>query len=95
MNVSFTPQARDDLFAIRDWIARDDAAAADRLVSRIRQTAMMLSHFPALGRPGGIPDTREFTVTGLPYLIVYRLASETDLDILTIVHSRRMFPGTP
>ena len=92
MNVNFTPQAGDDLASIRDWIAEDDERAADRVVARIVQTAMMFGQFPLLGRPGSVEDTREFSVVGLPYLIVYRIASDTELDVLTIIHTRRKYP---
>lgn len=92
MNVNFTPQARDDLFSIRDWIAEDDARAADQVIARIVQTAMMFGQFPMLGRVGQIAGTREFSVVGLPYLIVYRMESETQIDVLTVVHTRRRYP---
>lgn len=92
MNVNFTPQARDDLAAIRDWIAEDDPRAADNVLARIVQTAMMFGQFPMLGRAGSVEDTREFSVVGLPYLIVYRIASETDVDVLTVLHTRRRYP---
>ncbi len=62
--------------AIRDWIAEDDRAAADRVVSRIAQTAMMFGPFPLLGHAGQVKGTREFSVVGLPYVIVYAIASE-------------------
>lgn len=45
-----------------------------------------------MGRTGQVEDTREFSVTGLPYIIVYALASATELDILTVVHERRRYP---
>ena len=35
MKVSFTPQARGDLVAIRAWIAEDNERAAERVVARI------------------------------------------------------------
>jgi toxin ParE1/3/4 len=92
LNVNFTPQARDDLCAIREWIALDNEIAAERVISRIRQTVLMFEQFPLLGHPGEVDDTREFKVTGLPYLIIYRIASATDLDILTIIHSARKYP---
>jgi toxin ParE1/3/4 len=92
LNVNFTPQARDDLRAIRDWIAQENEIAAERVVSRIRQTVLMFEQFPLLCHPGEVEDTREFKVTGLPYLIVYRILSATDLDILTIIHSARKYP---
>lgn len=77
---------------IRDWIALDDKLAAERVISRIRQTVMMFQQFPMLGHEGEVEGTREFKVTGLPFLIVYQLASVTDLDILTIIHSARKYP---
>jgi toxin ParE1/3/4 len=92
LNVSFTPQARDDLIAIRDWIARHDERAADRVVSRIIQTAMMFGQFPLLGRSGQVAGTCEFSVTDLPYLIVYALTSESEIDVLTVLHTRKTYP---
>jgi addiction module RelE/StbE family toxin len=92
LNVNFTPQARDDLIAIRDWIGERDERAADRTVSRIIQTAMMFGSFPLLGRAGQVAGTREFSVVGLPYVIVYAIASESEIDVLTVVHTRRRYP---
>ena len=92
LKLNFTPQARDDLIIIRDWIAIDNEQAADRVLSRIRQTVEMFAQFPMLGRKGRVADTREFPVTGLPYLIVYRIASNDDIDILTVMHSSRNYP---
>jgi toxin ParE1/3/4 len=93
LNLSFTPQALSDLHSIRDWIAKDDPRAADRVISRIRQTVLMFEQFPLLGHPGEVADTREFKVTGLPYLIIYRIASATEIDILTVLHSSRKYPA--
>ncbi|EPR18064.1 hypothetical protein M527_13940 [Sphingobium indicum IP26] len=93
MNVNFTPQARDDLAAIRDWIAQDDERAAEKVVARVVQTAMMFGQFPLLGRAGVVEGTREFSVVGLPYLIVYRIESDIEVDVLTIIHTRRMYPA--
>jgi len=93
LRVNFTPQASDDLAAIRDWIAQDDLGAADRVVARIVQTAMMFGQFPMLGRNGAVEGTREFSVVGLPYLIVYHIASEAEIDVLTVLHTRRRYPS--
>jgi toxin ParE1/3/4 len=92
LNVNFTPLAQDDLRAIREWIAQEDELAAERVISRIRQTVLMFEQFPLLGHEGEVANTREFKVTGLPYLIVYRIASATDLDVLTVIHSARKYP---
>lgn len=92
MNVNLTPQAHDDLRAIHAWIAEDNQRAADTVLGRILQTVTMFGKFPMLGRPGQIDGTREFPVTGLPYLIVYTITSETELDVLTVLHTRRRYP---
>ena len=92
MSVCFTPQAEDDLAAIRDWIAEDNAQVAERVVARIVQTAMMFGQFPLLGRTGKVGGTREFSVVGLPYVIVYAIASDGQVDVLTVLHTRRRYP---
>ncbi len=92
LKINFTQDAIDDLFSIKAYIAEFDPSIADNVISRIRQTIMMFSQFPMLGRQGIVEDTREFSVVGLPYVIVYKIASETDIDILTIVHDRQMYP---
>ncbi|HEU0065610.1 MAG TPA: type II toxin-antitoxin system RelE/ParE family toxin [Sphingomonas sp.] len=92
MAVKFTPQARDDLAAIRDWIARDDVLAAERGVGRLVQTTIIIGEFPHMGRNGLVSGTREFTVAGLPYLVVYAVVAEANVDILAFLHTRRRYP---
>lgn len=92
MNVNFTPQAISDLSEIHDHITEFDSNAADRILSRIRQVIEIFESFPLLGREGSIHGTREFAISGLPYTIVYRITSAVDLDILTIVHQRKLYP---
>lgn len=92
MNVNFTQQAVADLREIHAAIAEFDAPTAGRVISRIRQVVEIFENFPLLGRPGIVDGTREFAISGLPYTIVYRIASATELDILTIIHQRRKYP---
>jgi toxin ParE1/3/4 len=46
---------------------------------------------PRSGPPGTLPDTRQIVVTGTPYLIPYRLGSDT-LVILRVLHGRQNWP---
>ncbi len=92
MNINFTPDALDDLKAIKAYIAEFDERSASNVISRIRQTILMFSQFPLLGRKGLIEGTREFSVVGLPYVIIYNVRSETDIDILKILHERQKYP---
>jgi toxin ParE1/3/4 len=93
VNIVFTPEAMADLRAIHTIIAENNERAADQVIARIRQAIMIFERFPMLGRPGRVEDTREFAIPGLPYTIIYRIASVTELDILTIIHQRQKFPS--
>ena len=81
------PAAR-DLEGIVDYIALDDPAAAESVYQGIVQAALKLPQFPALGRPGRHPETRELSLSGLPYLIVYEVSAEA-VTILAVFHTSR------
>lgn len=91
MKVRFTARAKQDLIAIQDYIARDVEAAAYRVAQRIRTQVGRLAQHPQLGRPGQIAGTRELSITGTPYFVVYRIERRS-IDVLTIVHARRRWP---
>ncbi|TCR04654.1 addiction module RelE/StbE family toxin [Neorhizobium sp. JUb45] len=95
MNVNLTPLAIADLRHIHRQIAKNDPMAADRVISRIRQIIEIFESFPLMGRVGDMENTREFAISGLPYTIVYRIISASELDILTIVHNRQNYPPQP
>jgi toxin ParE1/3/4 len=44
-----TPEARFDLFAIWEYIARDNITAADRVVRRLERAFLLLAAFPKKG----------------------------------------------
>jgi toxin ParE1/3/4 len=47
-----------------------------------------LRDFPRLGRRGLAPDTRELSVVGLPYVVVYREKADDDvIEILGVYHT--------
>ena len=80
MRVVFDDEALEDLRRIFDWISKDNAKAADDLVTRIfdkveRLAAPELSH---MGRSGLVEGTREL-IEG-PYIIVYRSSTTARLS---------------
>ena len=81
------PAAR-DLEGIVDYIALDNPIAAERVYRGIVAAAQNLPQFPAMGRPGRHPETRELSVSGLPYLIVYAIGPEV-VTILAVFHTAR------
>jgi toxin ParE1/3/4 len=44
-----------------------------------------LAKFPESGRPGRRQDTRELSISGLPYLAVYRIREDVG-EILRVFH---------
>lgn len=88
MRLAFARAARRDLDAIVDYIALDNPAAAEKVFRDIVSTARRLAEVPGMGHTGRLPHTREFTLPGLPYLIVYQAAAET-VTVLAVFHGAR------
>lgn len=68
------------------YIALDNPQAARQVRHTIRDCVLRLCEFPESGRAGGIAGTRELVVTGLPYVVVYRISSGT-VEILLVLHT--------
>lgn len=81
------PAAR-DLAGIIDYIAFDNPAAAQRVYGAIAASARRLVQFPEMGRPGRLQDTRELSISSLPYLIVYRVGAE-EVTVIAVFHTAR------
>jgi toxin ParE1/3/4 len=94
MKVRYSPAARRHLGSIHAYLNERNPVAAVRVVVRIRQAAERRGDFPETGRPGLVPGTREWVVTGLPYILVYEVRAETDeVIILGVYHGAQLRPG--
>lgn len=92
--IYWTRQARDDLRAIRDHIARDAPVTAVSFVRRLRQSVNRLREFPCSGQvvpEYGREEIRE--VLQGNYRLIYRVA-ERRIDILTVFHSAQLLRDT-
>lgn len=87
-----TRRARQDLLDIWSYIARDDPAAADRLLDRIDEKCSVLAGNPQLGpeRSDIRPGLRYFVVRR--YLILYR-AVEGGIEVVRVAHGARDLPN--
>jgi len=88
MRLVFTEPAERDLENIIAYIALDNPMAAEKVFRAIVATARRLTDFPEMGHIGRLPNTREFTVTSLPYVIVYDVTADT-ITILAVFHGAR------
>jgi toxin ParE1/3/4 len=91
MRLAWTESALGDLRALRVYIAEHDPKAAGKVALAILDGVERLTEFPASGRPGRLPNTRELVIPGSRYLVVYRVKDET-LEILRVLHSARRWP---
>jgi toxin ParE1/3/4 len=91
MRVRWLRKALLNLDQEASYIAQDNPKAAAEFVLYLRDSALMLSEQPNLGRPGRIPGTRELIVSNLPYILPYRVRNET-VEILRVFHTARKWP---
>jgi len=92
MTIVWSPQAIDDLVALRAYIAEDNKAAAQRTVLHIIRTIeQLLSDNPDMGRAGRVPGTRELVVSRTPYIVPYRIRNNR-IQVLRVYHGARKWP---
>ena len=74
MTPVWSPEAINDLAALRAHIEQDDPAAAQRVVLRIIENVeTLLPDSPEMGRPGRVPGTRELVIPRTPFNFPYRV----------------------
>ncbi|SHJ73920.1 addiction module toxin, RelE/StbE family [Reichenbachiella agariperforans] len=91
VKINWTPQSKNDLIAIADFIAQNSVKYARIQVQRIRERVRQLATFPNSGRivpELNIPRIREVILGN--YRIIYITATDERIDILTIHHSAKL-----
>ncbi len=91
MILIWSPTARAHLRHAEAFIAEDNPRAAVKTAERIIDAVERLRDFPASGRPGKLPHTRELVVAGTPFFHPYRVKGEV-IEILGVIHGARMWP---
>ena len=91
MRVKWLRGALQNLHQAVDYIAQDNPVAASDAAESIWETATRLGQHPHMGRPGRLKGTRELVVPRLPYVIRYRIKTET-VEILRIHHMAQRWP---
>jgi toxin ParE1/3/4 len=92
MKLRWLRQASLSLDAEYDYIRRENPKAARRVFSRIISAVKRLKDFPLSGRIGQVDGTRELIITGLPYMVIYQVASD-GVEILRVFHTSRDYPA--
>jgi toxin ParE1/3/4 len=86
VKIKWTANALEQLDRGHAFYADVDRKLAARVFRTIHESVRPLARFPASGRPGVVPQTREIVVSGFPFLVVYRLAAY-EVEILRVLHT--------
>lgn len=90
MKLRYSAESLAEIRAIGRFIARDNPAAAQSVLRRIRAAARRLQRNPYIGHKGAARGTLEWVVRGLPYIIVYEVHEDARvLGVISIVHGAR------
>ena len=81
-----------DLIELRQYIAQDNPHAAQDIARRIIISVQQLRDSPSIGRIGRVEGTRELVISGLPYIIPYRVKNKV-VEILRVLHGARKWPA--
>ena len=88
MRLYWTPIAMGHLRAAYEYVARENAAAAETLVEQIFAVVERLEQYPRMGRVEG---TRELVIAGTAFVVVYRVEAER-VEVLAVLHAARKWP---
>jgi plasmid stabilization system protein ParE len=88
--IAWSKRARSQLAAAFEYIAQDDADAAQTILDAIIQSAERLREFERLGPPARL-GTRKLTVIGTRYALIYRITAN-ELRIVAVWHSAQLQP---
>ena len=91
IEIKWTEPALNDLRAIRDYIARDSAYYAEKVVDEAFDKVDTLKDFPNMGRQ--VPEENDSTIREIIHYS-YRIIYETNMSyitVLTIVHGKQEY----
>jgi toxin ParE1/3/4 len=87
VKVRWTKAAEADLNIIHDFIASRNPRAAEEVRHKIVSASRRLLEFPEIGRATQKPRFRLLPITGLPYLLVYRVSTEY-IEVGSVIDGR-------
>jgi len=90
LRLVWTRPASVDRKNIREYISRDNSAAALALDDLFSGRARQLIDHPGFGRPGRVAGTRELVVHP-NYILVYDVAGDL-VRVLRVLHAARQWP---
>ena len=96
VKIKWTDFAIENLIDIGDYIEKDSYFYAQRVVNNLFNSVDILEQHPYAGRI--VPEFNNVNIRELirgNYRIVYKLVSETNIDVITVHHSARLLINLP
>ncbi len=91
MKIEWLPAALGNRDSQIAYIAERNPSAAIRMGDALEAAIARLADYPESAPPGRVPGTRELSVAGTPYIVVYRVEPET-VVILRLLHGAEGWP---
>jgi toxin ParE1/3/4 len=91
VKLRWTPRAVADLEQIADYLLAVNPKSWKRLLSRLQIAIDYLLQFPHMGKAGLVEGTREFVLSGTPYILVFRLKHDV-VQIVSVRDGRMQLP---
>lgn len=91
MTIVWSRRAIEHLTHLREYIARDNPDAANRIAGALLEAIERLAKLPNLARPGRVAGTRELVISATPFVIPYRVRGDR-LEIIAVFHGRQKWP---
>jgi addiction module RelE/StbE family toxin len=86
MKLKWSPDALKDLADIKRVISYRRPTASNQIIKKIKKSTNLLSEQRLMGPPGRIEGTREWVISGLPYVVPYTIHNNRVI-ILRVLHS--------
>lgn len=92
--IKWTESSWEDLDGITDYLLGEGVPfeEVEGYIKRIFKAPEHLSTLPGAGKPGRMPNTREWLVKDTPYALIYRV-KDNMVQILRVMHSSRQLPA--
>jgi toxin ParE1/3/4 len=88
MKVRYTPRSLANIDRIFEYIARENPAAASRVMARFEDLIGQIADIPEMAADSGMPGIRKLVVAPYPYLIFYEVGSD-EVIIHHVRHAAR------
>ena len=96
VEINWTKQSIQDIDKIAEFIAKDSDHYAKVQVQRFFSAAKILEKQPKAGKI--VPEKQDPFIREIligSYRIIYKILSETKIDVLTVHHNKRLLSNNP